>query len=62
VTCLCGHSTVARYGGQTNTELLTYVICSYIASHRSHSGGTLLSEIREFPKLCSSMAWLVPLV
>jgi hypothetical protein len=27
----------SRYGGQTNTILLTNVICSYTASHRSHS-------------------------
>ena len=61
-TCFWGRSRVARYGGRTNTVPLTYVICSHNASHQSHSGGTLLSEIREFPKLYSGMAWLVLLV
>ena len=50
-TCFWGRSKVARYGGRTNTILLTYVICSRDASPQSHSGGILLSEIREFPKL-----------
>jgi hypothetical protein len=48
-----------RDTADTNTILLTHVICSYTASRRSHSGGTLLSEIRDFPKLYSSMVWLV---
>jgi hypothetical protein len=52
----------SRYGGQTNTVFLKHVVCSYTAPHRSYSGGTVVSEIKEFPKLYSRMAWSVLLV
>jgi hypothetical protein len=52
----------SRYGGKTNTVFLTHVFCSYTAPHRSRSGGTVLSEIKGFPKLYSRMARLVLLV